>query len=85
VVLRSTMDHHLEKSDSVSLKDEKLGVNLLSSGPLNDERGPYTDVTKLQEADLANFNVGDVFESGPRLIDLGSDGKERPIGAYSVS
>jgi len=25
--------------------------------------------------------IGDVFADGPRLIDLGDDGKERPIGS----
>lgn len=42
------------------------------------ERGP------LGVNDLDVDEIGDVFE-GPRLIDLGADGKERPIGMGPLS
>lgn len=42
-------------------------------------KAPSTTDEKAHESDLPAFDVGDVFESGPRLIDLGVDGKERPI------
>lgn len=73
------MDHHqLEKNNSA--KDENLGED--KDKPSTDkepstiyQKEAYTDV-KLYEPDC---DIGDVFESGPRPIDLGEDGKERPI------
>jgi hypothetical protein len=46
-----------------------------SQGSLSDEKSP-------EKVDLDNIEeVGEVFADGPRLIDLGEDGRERPIGA----
>lgn len=74
------MDHQLNISEF--LKDAKHGTdeNLEFSKPIADDKELYTDGTgKMHESD-----VGDIFESGPRLIDLGKDGKERPIGVYGL-
>lgn len=46
-----------------------------------EEKELYTDVNILDESNLPAFDIGNVFESDPRLIDLGEDGKERPIRA----
>ncbi|KAJ7210971.1 OPT oligopeptide transporter [Mycena rebaudengoi] len=44
-----------------------------SQGSLSDEKSP-------EKVDLDNIEeVGEVFADGPRLIDLGEDGRERPI------
>jgi hypothetical protein len=34
------------------------------------------------ESRIVGLGVEEVFAEGPRLIDLGADGKERPIGAF---
>lgn len=72
------MDCQLEKNDLI---DEKLGrhEDKSSSDNVPNEEEHYADV----EIHKTDFNIGNVFESGPRLIDLGKDGKERPIRAYS--
>lgn len=74
------MDHQLEKDNPVFLKNfEKHGTDesIKTPSTIPDEKELYIDV-KIHDPDAA-FAVGDVFESGPRLIDLGADGKERPI------
>ncbi|KAJ7899268.1 OPT oligopeptide transporter [Mycena olivaceomarginata] len=54
------------------LNDEKRG----SQTSFADEKG----VHRPESVDLANAEeVGEVFADGPRLIDLGDDGRERPI------
>jgi len=58
----------LEKPDHERNIDTAYGV---------DEKGSYAD-EKVDSVDTSD--VGDVFADGPRLIDLGDDGKERPIG-----
>ena len=75
------MDCQLEKNDLI---DEELGKledksSSRSSDNVPNEKEPYADV----EIHKTDFDIGNVFESGPRLIDLGKDGKERPIRAYS--
>lgn len=63
--------------------DEKLsnGKANSHSDSFSDEKPGEKDVDL---TDLAlHTDVGDVFD-GPRLIDLGEDGKERPIGKTSV-
>jgi hypothetical protein len=59
-------------------KNEKAGDDILvAEGPpsfTDDEKGVY--IPKEEEGD----EIGEVFTDGPRLIDLGVDGKERPIG-----
>ena len=37
------------------------------------------------EVDVSTTEIGEVFTDGPRLIDLGNDGKERPIGTSFAS
>jgi hypothetical protein len=55
------------------LSEEKRG----SQTSFADEKG----VHRPESVDLANAEeVGEVFADGPRLIDLGDDGRERPIG-----
>lgn len=60
-----------EKPFSSSTEDEKYEGNekILST---------FDDRSKL--ANLTSSEIGEVFAEGPRLIDLGDDGKERPIG-----
>lgn len=59
-------------SSDHALNDEK-GT---SRSSVIDEKGVYPP----DKVDLDDSDIGDVFEQGPRLIDLGADGKERPIG-----
>jgi hypothetical protein len=58
--------------------DEKAGdAILVAEGPpsfTDDEKGQY--IPREEDGD----EIGEVFAEGPRLIDLGADGKERPIG-----
>ncbi|KAF7351814.1 OPT oligopeptide transporter [Mycena venus] len=55
------------------LSDEKRG----SQGSFADEKG---SIPFAEKVDLDNVEeVGEVFADGPRLIDLGEDGHERPI------
>jgi hypothetical protein len=52
-----------------------------SKGSFTDEKG----LDLAEKVDLDNpEEVGEVFADGPRLIDLGEDGHERPIGASST-
>lgn len=64
-------------------KDEKDGDDILvADGPpsiTDDEKVEY--VHQPEEGDI----IGEVFTEGPRLIDLGVDGKERPIGKSLLS
>ena len=73
------MNHQLEKDNSKFFKDEKRATDEnIEALPIANENKLYTDA-KIYQSDLPAFEVGDVFESGPRLIDLDVDGKERPI------
>ena len=56
---------------------EKLPMEARSSGSMSEKEDMEVQVSELNAAD-----IGDVFTEGPRLIDLGEDGKERPIGAF---
>ncbi|KAJ7192126.1 OPT oligopeptide transporter [Mycena pura] len=59
-------------NDVPVLPDEKHA----SKGSFADEKGPYTaEKVNLDDVD----EIGEVFADGPRLIDLGEDGHERPI------
>lgn len=51
-----------------------------SQGSFSDEKGPQIAEINLDDAE----EVGEVFADGPRLIDLGVDGNERPIGAFHL-
>lgn len=46
-----------------------------------DEKGDIKVLDPKEAVDI--LEVDDVYTDGPRLIDLGEDGKERPIGMYS--
>ncbi|KAG6860897.1 hypothetical protein C0995_006336 [Termitomyces sp. Mi166 len=67
---------HLSKQSPTdsSKVNEKATI---SSRPVSyaDEKSAHVD----EKIALADSNIGDVFAEGPRLIDLGEDGKERPI------
>lgn len=58
-------------------RDEKAGDDILvAEGPpsfTDDEKGLYIPTEEKGD------EIGEVFTEGPRLIDLGVDGKERPI------
>lgn len=58
-------EKHSEKASSGSDK-----------GSFIDEKGAVKPA-RITDAD----EIGDVFAEGPRAIDLGADGKERPIGS----
>ena len=60
-----------KKGGSVDFASEKVPFD----GPILESSAPLVD---LQKAALSD-NVGDVFDDA-RAIDLGKDGKERPIG-----
>lgn len=47
----------------------------------DDEKSP-PQYDKLEVVELDSTDVGDVFAEGPRLLDLGGDGTERPIGEH---
>lgn len=57
-----------------SLEDEKYERNEKVLTTFDDSTRP---------TDLTSSEIGEVFTDGPRLIDLGEDGKERPIGVFS--
>jgi len=66
------------ESHDISEEDEKGGDEIkTASRPTSfiDEKSGYVD----EKDALDDSDVGDVFAEGPRLIDLGEDGKERPI------
>ncbi|KAJ7027092.1 OPT oligopeptide transporter [Mycena alexandri] len=59
---------------TLGFQDEKRS----SRGSFADEKGPHLS----EKVDIVNADVdeiGEVFTDGPRLIDLGEDGHERPI------
>ncbi|KAF7302311.1 OPT oligopeptide transporter [Mycena chlorophos] len=61
--------------DAVPVLNEKEDKHS-SNGSFADEKGAYVnEKVNLDDAE----EVGDVFTDGPRLIDLGEDGHERPI------
>lgn len=45
-----------------------------------DEKSSTGERDGVEIFDLDSSQIGDVFSEGPRLIDIGKDGKERPIG-----
>lgn len=49
--------------------------------PYDDDKAGYPDEKKGSSVDVVHAIVGDVYED-IRVIDLGEDGKERPIGTY---
>ncbi|KAG6907869.1 hypothetical protein DXG01_007083 [Tephrocybe rancida] len=55
-------------------KDEKV-PDASRPSSFVDEKNGYVD----EKIAVASSDIGDVFAEGPRLIDLGEDGKERPI------
>lgn len=59
-----------EKQESLS--DTKSG--------LDEEKQPFERKDHVEIDD-----IGDVFAEGPRLIDLGEDGKEKPISKHIFS
>lgn len=77
-------------------QDTKLGLEQeksMATGNVNDlqHRQSYYGDEKLSESaddkihleELDSTQIGEVFD-GPRLIDLGADGKERPISKLST-
>ncbi len=70
---------HTEKTHATSESFEEKGNNS-PTDPYVDEK-QKSDV--VEGVVLDKDDVGAVFES-PRLIDLGEDGKERPIGQFPV-
>lgn len=66
------------KSDRIIDKENK-GIDEIQiasrPGSLIDEKPAY-----IQSKGDNTSEIGEVFAEGPRLIDLGTDGKERPIG-----
>ncbi|KAF9557282.1 OPT oligopeptide transporter [Agrocybe pediades] len=68
---------HSNSSGSLKDSEKKLGKDEVATAYGIDEKA-YSDTDgKADSTDTSN--VGDVFAEGPRLIDLGEDGKERPI------
>ncbi|KAF4618316.1 hypothetical protein D9613_011703 [Agrocybe pediades] len=68
---------HSSSSGSLKDSEKKLGKDEVATAYGIDEKA-YSDTDgKADSTDTSN--VGDVFAEGPRLIDLGEDGKERPI------
>lgn len=65
-------------SYQAAVDDEKASLKEKSSGSFVDEKVPAEKVA-LDASDLDVAQIGDVYADGPRLIDLGEDGKERPI------
>ena len=49
-----------------------------------DEKTPAAEKVNIDEDDLDVAVIGDVYADGPRIIDLGENGKERPIGTESL-
>lgn len=73
--------------------DEKAGYEKDTGGARGEletaYRAPSYDekeesIEKLPTTGLDTTEIGEVFADGPRLIDLGEDGKERPIGELSL-
>jgi hypothetical protein len=65
-------------------KGEKGDVHIAISTPPGsfiDEKDSVSDQKDI--SDIAG-EIGEVYTEGPRLIDLGEDGKERPIGRLSI-
>lgn len=62
-------------------KDVKRPASVVRrlSSSINEKIGHSFD-----ELDSAS-DVGEVFADGPRTIDFGADGKERPIGVHSLT
>jgi hypothetical protein len=55
--------------------DDSFNPNLLDSGPLFNDKEKVAN----ESVELTSESPGDVYEDS-RAIDLGADGKERPIG-----
>jgi hypothetical protein len=67
-----TLGHSELSEKQESLSDTKSG--------LDEEKQPF------EREDRINIDViGDVFADGPRLIDLGEDGKEKPICKHTLT
>ncbi|KAK0226690.1 OPT oligopeptide transporter [Armillaria fumosa] len=66
-----------EKEASLDEKKSDDSVKVVSS--IGDERGPVGPLDEKRLSSLDISEIGDVYADGPRLIDLGEDGKERPI------
>ena len=64
----------LEKDPSF---DEKKSNSDIKVASYDNEKGPHGI------EDIPLSEIGDVYEA-PRLIDLGADGKERPIGPCTL-
>lgn len=65
-----------EKAASLDEKKSNDSIKVVSS---IDERGPVGPLDEKRLSSLDISEIGDVYADGPRLIDLGEDGKERPI------
>lgn len=69
--LTATKPHPPSLDNEKYEKDEKIETT--AETDLSPKLGGLTDT-----------DIGEVFNDGPRLIDLGTDGKERPIGMLSA-
>ncbi|KAK0493199.1 OPT oligopeptide transporter [Armillaria luteobubalina] len=69
----------LRKEKEASLDEKKSDDSVKVVSSIGDDRGPVgvLDDKRLPTLDVSE--IGDVYADGPRLIDLGEDGKERPI------
>ena len=60
--------------------DDSFNPKLLDSGPLfNDDAEKIEEKEANESVEITSEPPGDVYEDS-RAIDLGADGKERPIG-----
>ncbi|KAK0433031.1 OPT oligopeptide transporter [Armillaria borealis] len=69
----------LRKEKEASLDEKKSDDSVKVVSSIGDERGPVGPLDEKRLSSLDISEIGDVYADGPRLIDLGADGKERPI------
>ncbi|SJL14148.1 related to peptide transporter [Armillaria ostoyae] len=69
----------LRKEKEASLDEKKSDDSVKVVSSIGDERGPVEPLDEKRLSSLDISDIGDVYADGPRLIDLGADGKERPI------
>ncbi len=72
----------LRKEKEASLDEKKSNDSVKVVSSIGDERGPVEPLDEKRLSSLDISDIGDVYADGPRLIDLGADGKERPIRMF---
>jgi hypothetical protein len=73
------MAHEKPTDEKAGYAEDKVGAR----GELETARAPSFDEKEEsieKTTALDSTEIGEVFADGPRLIDLGEDGRERPIG-----